>query len=112
MAKVFNVDALAKESREIVLKGVTHQVREMSVDDFLAAMKTADELENKDAGPETQINALVSTVHRAIPTLTVEECRVMPFEHLNAISQFIRGEIPDGLKEVPVEEGKEADSKN
>ena len=109
MAKVFNVDALAKESREIVLKGITHEVREMSVDDFLAAMKTADDLE-KATGPEEQIEALVKTVHRAIPTLSVEVIREMPFDHLNAISQFIRGEIPDGLKEVAT--GEEADPKN
>ena len=99
MAKVFNVDALSKESREIVLKGITHEVREMSVDDFLAAMKTADELEQA-TGPEAQIEALVKTVNRAIPTLSITDIRNMPFDHLNAIQQFIRGDIPEGLTEV------------
>ncbi len=102
MSKVFNVDQLAEETREIVLKGVTHEVKAMSVDDFLATMAQAEKLE-KDNGPTAQIDAIVKTIARAIPSLTEADIRGLPFEQMNAISQFIRGDIPDELKDKVTE---------
>jgi hypothetical protein len=102
MAKILNVDGLAKERKEIVLKGVTHEIKEMSVDDFLVAMNTADVLD-KDSSPKAQIDAIVTMVSRAIPTLQEAEIRGLPFEQLNAISAFIRGEVPDEIKNAVTE---------
>lgn len=99
MAKILNVDGLAKERKEIVLKGVTHEIREMSVDDFLVTMATADKLE-KDSTPKAQVDAIISMVSRAIPTLTEAETRSLPFEQINAIAAFIRGELPDEIKDA------------
>lgn len=106
MAKVFNVDALAEETREIVLKGTTHAVLPMDVDGFLKTLEVADELE-KDKSPEAQVGAVVKMINRAIPTLSAEEIRKLPFHQMNAISAFIRGEVPDELKDaVSTDEAK------
>jgi hypothetical protein len=102
MAKVFNVDALAKEERSIVLKGVTHEVVEMSVDSYLKTMAIALELdkdENKSS-QEAQISAVLKTIVLGIPTVDEATLRALPFDQMNAIAQFVRGEVPDALKEV------------
>lgn len=100
MAKIFNVDELAKEERSIVLKGKTHAVNEMSVDSYLKTMKIANDLDSpeKKNSQEAQISAVVQTIALAIPTITAEELRALPFDQMNAIAQFVRGEVPDALK--------------
>lgn len=104
MAKIFNVDALAKEERAITLGGVNHPVIDMSVDAYLATMKLANELdkpENKDS-QEAQINAVVNTICLAVPSISAEVLRSLPFDQMNAISQFVRGEVPDVLKDAVI----------
>lgn len=102
MAKIFNVDELAKEERSIVLKGKTHAVNEMSVDSYLKTMKIANDLDSpeKKNSQEAQISAVVQTIALAIPTITAEELRALPFDQMNAIAQFVRGEVPDALKDA------------
>lgn len=108
---VFNVDDLTKESRAVIVNKRQHEIVEMTVDGYLTAIKTAQVLKGKPT-EEEQVNALVETVHAAIPTLPKEEIRAIPIVKLTAISNFIRGEVPDELKEAvnaePVEEGAEA----
>lgn len=71
----------------------------MSVDDFLETMNTA-ELLDKDSSPKAQVDAIIAMICRAIPTLKEAEVRGLPFDQLNAISAFIRGEIPDEIKDA------------
>ena len=108
MAKVFNVDALAKEERSITLHGVNHPVVDMSVDAYLATMKIAaelDKVENKNS-QEAQINAVVSTICLAVPSISADVLRALPFDQMNAISQFVRGDVPDALKDAVTTEVK------
>jgi hypothetical protein len=107
MAKILNVDGLAQEKKEIVLKGITHVIKEMSVEDFLVTMEAADKLE-VDSSPKAQIDAIVAMVARAIPSLTDVEARALPFDQLNAIASFIRGEISDSIKHAITEEKDKA----
>lgn len=102
MAKVFNVDELAKEVRAIKLFGVEHPVVEMTVDSYLKTMAIAKELdkaENK-SNQEAQIDAVIQTIVLAVPTLDSATLRSLPFDQMNAIAQFVRGEVPDALKEA------------
>lgn len=102
MAKVFNVDALAKEERSIVLKGVTHNVVEMSVDSYLKTMAIAQELDKEEnkTSQDAQIGAVLKTIILGIPTVDEATLRALPFDQMNAIAQFVRGEVPDALKEA------------
>lgn len=102
MAKVFNVDALAKEERSIVLKGVSHDIVEMSVDSYLKTMAIAKELDKEEnkTSQEAQITAVLQTIILGIPTVDEATLRALPFDQMNAIAQFVRGEIPDALKDV------------
>ena len=102
MAKVFNVDALAKEEREIVLNGVTHKVLEMSVDSYLKTMALAENLDKEEnkSNQEVQIDAVLKSITLGIPTLDTETLKKLPFDQMNAIAQFVRGEVPDQLKEA------------
>lgn len=112
MAKVFNVDALTKVESEIVLNGKTHAVVDMSVEGFLATMKDAEALEKAGNDISAQINALVKTILRAIPTLDEQELRQQPLQALYGIASFVRGEIPEGLKEMVSEKAAEGEEKN
>lgn len=101
--KVFNVDALAKETRHIVLDGQQHEVVPMNVESFLKTLEVADALE-QDKSTASQINGVVKMINAAIPTLSEDRIRKMPLEHMNAISEFVRGEIPEVLKPAAAEQ--------
>lgn len=110
MAKVFNVDELVKDPKEVIIKGNTYQVREMSVADFVATMRAAEQLEKlendvkegKDISKveilAAQMEVFVAEVLRAVPDAPEVDVRGLPMNHLTALSQFIRGEIPAELK--------------
>lgn len=102
MAKVFNVDSLAKETREIVLFGDTHKVVEMSVNSYLETMAIAAKLEKEEnkTSQEAQIDAVIDTILLGVPTLDKKTLRELPFDQMNAIAQFVRGEVPDALKDA------------
>ena len=100
MAKIFNVDALAKEERSIVLFGVSHSVIDMTVNSYLATMAIAKELEKEEnkSDQEVQVTAVLKTITLGIPTLDVETLKNLPFDQMNAIAQFVRGDVPEALK--------------
>lgn len=107
--KIFNVDELKKEERAIALGGKEHPVLDMSVEAYLKTMAISKDLEKfletpegKDTAKaqEAQIDALIKTVLISIPTLDADTLRNLPFEQMNAIAQFARGDVPDALKDA------------
>lgn len=114
MTKVFNVDSLyEKEPLEIILNGKNHVVHEMNVASFLETMKDAEKLKDSKDDTTAQIEVLIAGILRAIPTVTDAEIRALTFDKLNAVSQFIRGEVPDELREaVGLEPTEEQQAKN
>lgn len=108
--KILNLDTFVQVKRQIVLKGVTHDVRETSVQQFINNLKAAEELEAAGtAAPEklsNQVENSVKAICDSIPTLDPAELRVMPIEAIGAILKFIRGELdPETLATPSGEEG-------
>lgn len=106
--KVLNLDALAPAKRTLTLNGKTHAIEEMTVENFIATTKEAEDLEKK-GGEVTfadQIEATIGMILRSIPTLPREELRRLSIEQLSVISKFLRGEM-DGDEETESSEGGE-----
>lgn len=100
MTKVLNLDALAeKEVRELSLRGKTYKVREMSVADFIATSRLAQEISD-DASFAEQMEASVKLIQRAVPEISVEDLHTLNLEQLAAVAKFVRGEDIDELAQT------------
>lgn len=98
--KILNIDQFASVKRQIVFKGVTHDVHEVSVQQFIDNLKAAEDLDKAGAEPDSlskQLERSIAAIHDVIPTLSVEELRKLPIEAVATLLKFIRGEMdPDG----------------
>lgn len=119
--KALNLDALeSKVLQQVVVNGRTYDVVEMSVGDFIQTMKDAESLEAlhkaaKKSGDENSVanvvaslEILVRSISRAIPDLPEAEVRALPMAKLYALNDFIRGTVPEDLREqVGMEESSD-----
>lgn len=116
--KVLNIDNFAQVKRQIVLKGVTHDVRETSVQQFIDNLKAAEDLEKVDtSAPEklsAQVERSVAAILDSIPTLKAEDLKGAPIDALTALLKFIRGEMDaDATDETgAAQEGGDVEKKN
>lgn len=95
MAKILNLDALAKrvEEREVVIGGVSYAVPDMTVENFVETSRAASKLEaDETATVADQIEAAVDMVARCIPSAPRDVLVKLSLTQLNTISAFIRGE--------------------
>jgi hypothetical protein len=94
MAKILNLDALSQgDAREVVIGGVSYEVPDMTVDNFVETTRIAQKLAaDESATVADQIDAAVEMVARCIPTIDVAVLRKLSLQKLNAITAFIRGE--------------------
>lgn len=92
MAKILNLDELGKkEVRAIVIGGKEHEIKEMSVEDFIEVTKSAEKLE-KTTDPAEQIQETVNMLQRALPTVDRKDLLALSFEKLTALGAFVRGD--------------------
>jgi len=93
MAKILNLDALSanEEARELVIKGVTYPVIEMSVANFIETTRAAEKLSDA-ASIVDQIEATIDMIIRCVPTLPREALGGLTLEKLRSITAFVRGD--------------------
>lgn len=103
--KVLNLDDLAKTNRSLTLGGVTYEVEEMTVENFIETTKAAEKLEKEDGSIVNQVSATIDLIVRSIPTIKTETLRKLPLEQLSTIVKFIRGDL-DEKETVPAAEGE------
>lgn len=114
MAKLLNLDELATEERVLVLKEVEYPMKEMTVDEFIKASREAEkadaeakkvEAEAEKSGEAPQqamsdvIDKLIEVICESFPTLPDSELRGLSLPQLNAIIEFMRGDIDKELTE-------------
>lgn len=89
-----NLDDLAKPSKSIILDGVRHDMRELTVQEFIdraaEARKLAEQAEAPAEDPtkwpvEKQIEKLVEMIHDAFPTVSKERLGKLHLVQLNAV---------------------------
>jgi len=86
--RFLNLDEL-KAPEEVVVKlnGQEHQLKEMSVADFIWAQKNLKKLEEvEDEGQ--QILTLIEVLHRMFPTIPKNELENLGLAKLNALADF------------------------
>lgn len=96
--QILNIDDLAEVKRQIVFNGVKHDVIETSVQQFINALKSAEELEEASSTGDKvklskQMEMSVDTIIDSIPTIPREELMKKPVEVLHVILKFLRGEL-------------------
>jgi len=116
--KVLNIDNFAQVKRQLVANGQTHDVLELSIQQFINNLKAAEELEGAGKLPTTpetlskQVENSVQAILQSVPSLPAEYLRTRPVEALGAILKFIRGEMdPDNLTPSDATDGGEGDEK-
>lgn len=106
MTKILNVDALQDEVRMITLNGVSHQMKELSVGDFIKITKLEDEAEKKgELSFADRVDFLVKYICLVFPTCTNEELYDCDFQKINALFAFAKdGTLPEGVNQKEEEE--------
>ena len=110
--KILNIESITSEvARTITLKGVSHPVIEMTVENFVDTTKHAERLEKENASIVEQIEATAESILRSVPTLDRKEIYAMSLKQLGVIYRFISGEdefedFPDAISDEKGEEKK------
>ena len=96
--KVLNLDKVGKkEQRKLVLNGKTHDVMEMTVENFIETTRAAESIEN-ETSLATQVEATVEMVLRSVPSATRADLNGMSLEDLQTIVAFVRGDEIEGVE--------------
>jgi hypothetical protein len=109
--KILNIDQLAQVKRQVFFKGINHDVKETSVQQFIDSLKAAEDLEEaaKDTGKPERLSAQVETsvkvIGESIPTMSLDELKKCPIEVLSTLLKFIRGEMDPDEATAPAVEG-------
>ncbi len=101
--KTLNLDALAKSNRTLTLNGKTHNVLEMTVENFIETTKAADEL-GEDASAPVQMEATIKMISRSVPSVEPAELRKLTLEQLTTIIKYVRGDFDNADDGVPASE--------
>lgn len=108
--KALNLDALATVKQTVTLHGVEHAVKDMSVQDFVAASQEAKRLEKLgDAvDMETNIKASIDHIKRVLPTIPAEQLQALSLQQLGVLVKFVNGTLEEeGSKAEPTPGGAE-----
>jgi len=101
MAKVLNLDSLAKKEQELIIGGEAYKQKQLSVEDFIKLTKRVEVLEKKkEDSMATRMEFLIETILISYPTCSAEILKAQTVENLNSIVEFARdGSLPKELSE-------------
>lgn len=86
-----NLDELATPTKSIILDKVTHNMRELTVQEFIDRAREAEKVKDQpgeDAegwSMDRKVEKLVELVHDAFPTVSKERLGKLHFAQLNAV---------------------------
>lgn len=106
--KFLDLDALApKEVVRIKLNGKEHEMKQMTVEDFIWASKEADAREKDENDPGQMIDMMIEVLARQFPSVTKEDFRSMGFNKLAALLDFTRKLASEGSEAAVAEAAAE-----
>lgn len=110
--KILNLDTLPTKApkRQVTLGGVSYDVQEMSVEDFIETNLAAERLEG-NTDPKAQMAEMVASVRRAVPTVPESELNKLPLEKMGVLVGFIRGIFDPEKADVESVAGEDAEKK-
>lgn len=105
--KILNIDSFASTNRQISLGGVTYNVEEPTVQQFIDNMKAAEELEKQGAGQKSLSESFedaVKVITQSIPTMPEDTVRKLKLPAMIAVMQFVRGDLDPTAAQAPAAE--------
>lgn len=98
--KLLNLDEISDNvDRSIVLKGKTHQMREISVEEMIEAQKRISSMESdKSTDPVDQLNAVIDMLTNRFPTADRAEFSGMSLGKLMTLYRWLHT-APDAVVE-------------
>lgn len=104
--KILNLDKLASDTgRELVLKGKSYKVIELTVEGFIATTRAAVQMVLNDADIDVQTEATMDMIQLCVPGLPREDLAGLSLTQLSQITKFVRGDDVEGAED---EEGTPA----
>jgi hypothetical protein len=99
--KILNLDTLPTKApqRQITLGGVSYDVREMNVEDFIETNLAAERLEGV-TDPKIQLAEMIASIKRAVPDVPEDTLNKLPLEKLGVLTAFIRGMFDPDAKDA------------
>lgn len=97
--KTLNIEALTKADRTISLFGKTHDVVEMTVENFIATTEAAEKL-GANPSMKEQIAETIEMIARSVPTVDRADLKKLTLEQLSTVIRFIRGDLDEPAKEA------------
>jgi hypothetical protein len=109
VAKVLNVESLAKPAERVLsLGGTEYTVLPMTVDNFIETTKAVEDMQARDAPAREQVEETVRMISRFVPKLPVELLKPLSLDQLGIIMSFVQGDYdPD----APAAAGGSAEAK-
>lgn len=101
--KILDIDSLATVTRQLKVKGVLHDVQEITVQQFIDSISAAAKLDALAAAAEkgsndpavyaAGVNESVKAITNAVPSLSDTDVRSMGLTAMMTMLSFIRGEF-------------------
>lgn len=102
MTKFLNLDEISGDAGVVIqLNGKKHELQVTTVEGWIANLKAIEKL-GLNPSPVEEMEVTVEMIHRAFPTMSVEEIRQLNMNQLRDLAQFARaasGEIVEVEKE-------------
>lgn len=107
--QVLKIAELAPSNRKLELAGVSYDVSEMTVANFIETMKQAKELEGvKDAA--VQVEGSIALVKRFVPQAPEDVLRRLSIEQLGMVIAYVQGDLTVDAEGNPVLAGEKLES--
>jgi len=92
--EILNLDELAPIKRVVKLDGTDHQVKELSVEDWLASSAEAKRLEEQTEQEAVEnIKSNIEHLQRVLPTIAAGRIAKLSFPQLIALIKFVNSEV-------------------
>jgi hypothetical protein len=103
MTKIVNLDQLeTKRDKVVVLGGVEHVMKTLTVKDYVHQLKTQAELEKLSTSEDIDIatadrimELTIKALHDLFPSLTIDQLEALNMEQLNAIRDLAQNYTAD-----------------
>jgi hypothetical protein len=103
--KTLNLDELAQVTRTVHLNGEDHAVKEMSVQDFVAATQEARKLEAAGGGGLVEnLDASIKHLNRVLPTIPEAVLRALSMRQVAVLVSFVNGALEEEASKAKTED--------
>ncbi len=105
--KLLNLDELKPDVlKTVVVDGERHEMRSLSVGEFIDVMRRLDEMKDKPITPDQEMRLMIDMIATSFPSLKRERIEGMSLAHIQAITNFVRESNSETVAKA-VEEGVE-----